>query len=124
MGSSAAAFRLVCPRTGAILAERAAVARTPIQRLVGLLAYARLEPGEGLIFGRCNSIHTWFMRFPIDVVFVDGRRTVVRVYNSLPPWRMTPLVWQAATVIELPAGTGQRTQLAIGDEVVFEPDGR
>jgi len=121
MGSSAAAFRLVCPRTGAVLAERATIAQTLIQRLVGLLAHARLEPGEGLILGRCNSIHTWFMRFPIDAVFVDGRRTVVRVYNSLPPWRMTPFVGRATTVIELPAGTALHTELAAGDQVVFAP---
>jgi uncharacterized membrane protein (UPF0127 family) len=54
---------------------------------------------------RCNSIHTAFMKFPIDVLFVDKDLKVVSVYENLKPWRITRLHFRASSVIELPAGT-------------------
>ena len=94
------------------LADRADVADHLPQRLVGLLSRASLSPGEALLFPRCNSIHTWFMRFPIDVVFVKGG-CVVKVVPSLGPFR---LAWagEADTVIELPAGMAAKTSTEAG----------
>ena len=108
-------------RTGRVLASRAQVARSLISRVVGLLGRDSLGEGEGLILTACRSIHTWWMRFAIDAVFVDRAWAVVAIWNSLPPWRMTPFVWRAQAVIELPAGTVGRTHLAVGDRVVVEP---
>ena len=86
-----------------ILADRAEVAGRPVRRLVGLLSRRGLSTGEALVLPRCSAIHTWFMRFPIDVVFLR-RKAVVAAKAAVRPFR---LVWVrgADTVIELPAGT-------------------
>ena len=105
------------------LASRAQMARSLRDRLVGLLGRSVLDEGEGLILLTCRSIHTIGMRFAIDAVFVDGRWQVVHICNALPPWRMSPIVWRASAVVELPAGTVGRTHLAVGDRVVLEPVG-
>ena len=110
-------------RTNETLAHRAQIARSLRERMVGLLGRRVLPEGEGLILLACRSIHTVCMRFAIDAVFVDRRWIVLRIAKALPPWRMSPMVWGAAAVIELPAGTVGRARLAIGDRVVLEPVG-
>lgn len=114
-------WRVRVARTRQPLADRAQVARSLEARMVGLLRHASLPAGEGLVLTACRSIHTAFMRFAIDAVFVDAQGTVVGIWHALPPWRVTPLVWRAQDVIELPAGTAQRAGLAVGDQVLMEP---
>jgi uncharacterized membrane protein (UPF0127 family) len=80
-------------------------ADTLFSRTKGLLGRSSLPEGEGLWIKRCNSIHTAFMKFPIDVLFVDKDLKVVSVYENLKPWRITRLHFSASSVIELPAGT-------------------
>jgi uncharacterized membrane protein (UPF0127 family) len=80
-----------------------------------------LEAGEGLILPGCRMIHTWGMRYAIDVLFLDGAGTLMRVWPALPPWRVTPLVWRARTALELPAGTIQRLQVACGSRIWLQP---
>jgi uncharacterized membrane protein (UPF0127 family) len=90
-----------------------AVADTPLARMKGLLGRRSLEPGEGLLLQPAGSVHTAFMRFAIDVVFLDRDLRVLRVAPSVAPWR---LVAQrgAKAVLELPAGTAERTRLEPG----------
>ena len=83
---------------------RAEVARTFLQRAVGLIGRRSLPPGEGLLILRCNAIHTFFMRFPIDATFLDAHDDVVRVVRGIGPWR--PFVWggwRARKVLETAA---------------------
>ncbi|MDP3703229.1 MAG: DUF192 domain-containing protein [Candidatus Omnitrophota bacterium] len=108
-------------RTNETLAHRAQMARSLRDRLVGLLGRSVLPEGEGLILLACRSIHTVCMRFAIDAVFVDGRWRVLRICKALPPWRMSPIVWRATAVIELPAGAAQQAHLAVGDRLVLQP---
>lgn len=90
---------------GRTVAERVGRADTFRTRLVGLLGRASLAPGEGLWIDACDSIHTFFMRFPIDVAFVDAKGVVVRRLDAVPPWRATRLHARARACVELPAGT-------------------
>jgi uncharacterized membrane protein (UPF0127 family) len=85
-----------------------------------------LEPGQGMLFPRCNSIHMWFMRFPIDVVFLraqkraDGSHTYVvsSVHEGVRAWRPHPLIdFGANDTLELPAGTVARCKIGSGDEL-------
>ncbi len=108
--------------SGEPLATRAQVARTLPTRMVGLLGRRALSDGEGLVIMACRSIHTAFMRFAIDAVFVDAAWRVVRVWEALGPWRVTPVVWGATAVIELPAGTLRR-RLGVGDQLRWEAAG-
>lgn len=88
-----------------VVAGRVARADSFRTRLVGLLGRAALAPGEGLWIEPCDSIHTFFMRFAIDVAFVDRQGTVVRRLDAVRPWRATRLYTQARACVELPAGT-------------------
>jgi len=88
---------------------RAEVARSFLSRAVGLIGRKGLPPGEGLLILRCNAIHTFFMRFPIDATFLDSQDRVVRVVRDIRPWH--PFVWggwRARKVLETAAGTTLR----------------
>lgn len=105
---------------GLVLGDRVAVARTPRARLRGLLGRATLGPGEGLLLHPCNGVHTWGMRFSIDVLFLDAEGRVIRVEPSLPPGRMIPWVRRAREVLELPAGAAQAAGVAAGARLRIE----
>lgn len=91
--------------TGRELAYDVTVAETLLLRMKGLLGRDRLETGKGLLIRPCKGIHTFFMRFPIDAVFLDRESRIVAISRSLPPNRMTPVYRKAYSVLELPAGT-------------------
>ncbi len=91
-------------RTGETLAERLEPAFDRETRNRGLLGRDGLDPGSALVLAPCNSVHTWFMRFPIDLLFVTRDGTVKKVRSAVPPWRIA-LSWGVLAVIELPAGT-------------------
>lgn len=90
-------------------------------RLVGLIGKDGLSQGEGLWFTRSNSIHMWFMKFPIDAVFVKHEGETFRVtkcYQELRPWKIFPATSLAATdVIELPVGAIERAEIREGDRL-------
>jgi uncharacterized protein len=91
----------------------------------GLLGRDRLEPGNGMLFvrGRFEPfmwMHMFFMRFAIDIVFLDRNDTVVRISHALKPWRVSPVVFGASKAIELEAGAALRSDTRIGDSIAFE----
>ncbi len=105
----------------AIVCESCTVARNPLMRMRGLLGRRGLERGEGLLLQPAGSIHTFFMRFPIDVVFLDGDRRVMRVVPSVRPWR-TAAVRKARAVLELAAGEATRVGMEPGTVLRLEVD--
>lgn len=105
---------------GRIVCARSRVADSFGSRLRGLLGTSALPSGSGLLIRRTSSIHTHFMRFPIDVVFRDDAGRVVSIARDLPPWRFAR--WRGATdVIELPAGECDRVGLVEGTTLLEEP---
>ncbi|MGZ8793630.1 MAG: DUF192 domain-containing protein [Gaiellaceae bacterium] len=102
---------------GDVVCHRCVVADSPASRMRGLLGRSELRPGEGLLLRPASSIHTWFMRFPIDAVFLDRDLRVVGISNDLRPWRATGRRG-AKAVLELPAGEIGRRGLALGDLLV------
>jgi len=113
--------RLVNRTRGAVLADRVESAHRMRDRLRGLLGRDALDRGEALAIRPCASIHTLFMRFAIDAVFLDRSGRVVRALAELRPWRATRFHLRAEQVVELPAGTLARTGTREGDELAFEP---
>ena len=99
------------------IAHTVMVADSLYLRLKGLLGESSIEPGKALWIHRCNNIHTWFMRFPIDVIFVDKKMIVKSKVENLKPWRLSLPVWRAYSVFEMAAGTLRTTQVAIGDQL-------
>ena len=104
---------------GKIVCERCTLARDPLRRMKGLLARRNLPHGEGLLLQPAGSIHTFFMRFPIDAVFLDGERRVLKVAPELRPWR-TAAAKRARAVLELGAGETARLNVKPGDVLTLE----
>jgi uncharacterized protein len=102
---------------GDVVCERCAVADRPHTRLRGLLGRRELSPEEGLLIRPAPSIHTWFMRFAIDAVFLDRELRVVGISDGVLPWR-TAGRRGAKAVLELPAGESARRGLAPGQRLV------
>ena len=90
---------------GRVVVDDLEIARTSWARFVGLMGRPSLPLGAGLWLEPCNSIHMFFMRFAIDVLFLDRQNRVKRVMLNLKPWRISPIVFGARTTVELPAGT-------------------
>lgn len=107
---------------GTILASRLRVARSFWGRFRGLMLTPALPRGEGLLIERCSSIHTHFMRFPIDAVFLDRDGTVLAIEAEMRPWRIGKLHRGARAVIELPAGAAAAAGTRLGDRVRVERD--
>ena len=104
---------------GTLLGDAVDVADTSSTRRTGLLKHERLDPGQGLWISPCESVHTFFMKFPIDLVYIDKHRKVRKVRHAVPPWRMSVCL-PAHSIVELPAGTAERTGTQAGDQLVFE----
>jgi len=88
-------------------------------RRKGLLKQDGLAEGAGLWIYPSEAVHTLFMRFAIDVIFLDGAKRVRKISANLRPWRMSGCL-TAKSVLELPAGAAERTQTTVGDQLVFE----
>jgi len=86
----------------------------------GLLGRTSLARDEGIHLVPCNAIHMWFMKFPIDAVFLDREHRVLRIYHSIQPWRMTPIVRGAHSCLEIAAGRAVEVGLREGDVLRFE----
>lgn len=100
---------------GTILGQRVFKADSFLARLVGLLNRSQLLAGEGLLLTRTRAIHTWGMRFAIDCVFLDDNNRVVAEITGLTPWRFSPIIHRATSVLELPVGTIESSQTRVGD---------
>ena len=98
-------MKLINTTQNTTLATRLVKARSFYARLMGLMGRHQLPPGEALWIPGCTSIHTCFMRFHLDVVFVDKNFKVVALYPNLKPWRLTKWHRGASGVFELPTQT-------------------
>ncbi len=102
-----------------VLADRADLADTSRKRRTGLLKHSSLEAGEGLWIAPCEAVHTVGMKFPIDVVFLDRKRRILKIRPSMVQWRLTACL-RAHSVLELRAGTCEGTETKAGDQLEFE----
>lgn len=103
----------------AFLATQLCIARTHWSRLRGLMFTdaASFFAGQGLWLVPSHGVHTFAMRFPIDLVYLDEDKVVIHAERSLRPWRVAPVRTGAASVLELPTNTLNSTATAIGDEI-------
>jgi uncharacterized protein len=105
---------------GTIIANRVTVASRRLDRAVGLLGRSQLEAGEALWITPCHGVHTWFMRFSIDIIAMDADGVVVDAVSTLKPWRMRLPKPGAYSVLELPAGTLLTTPVKVGDRIQIQ----
>ena len=103
------------------LASRIQVANNPWSRFWGLMPRTNLEPGEGLWIVPCDSVHSCFMRFPFDAIFLSKEGEVLKVIPAMKPWRCSPLVKGARQVLELPSGFANEQGIDMNDRLFLEP---
>jgi uncharacterized protein len=108
---------------GSVLATRLEVADSGPKRNKGLLGRKGLEAGEGLWIIPCESVHTFFMQFPIDLVYLDREHVIKKVREGVPPWRIS-VCFSAHSILELPSGTIHSTETRAGDTLKFSPTER
>ena len=104
-------------RSSKELSNNVIVADSPLKRMKGLLGRKEMQEGEALWITPCYSIHTFFMRFPIDVVFLSKKNRVVALVKNIKPNRMTRLYLRATSDLEMPSGTIESTATEIEDQI-------
>ena len=104
---------------GAVVCERCEVPESSFGRARGLLGRDGLDAGEGMLIDRAGSVHMFFMRFPIDVVFLDRDRKVVGVRHGIRPWQVAA-ARRAVAALELPAGAAAEAGIEEGDVLALE----
>ena len=86
-------------------------------RLKGLLGRKELLEGEGIYLKPCNAIHMFFMKFPIDAIFLDAQNTIVHLEKEMQPWRISSFIPAARSVLEVSSGSASKCELKVGDEL-------
>ena len=114
-----AKLRVANQTKGQVLADRADIADTSAKRRTGLLKHAGLEPGEGLWIAPCEGVHTFGMKFPIDVLFLSKKKKILKARRDMVKGRIA-FSLRAYSVLELPAGTLAQTGTVAGDQLEFE----
>lgn len=88
-----------------------------LSRGKGLLGRKKLEPDQALWIKPCNNIHTFFMKFPIDCVFLDKKMQISQICENVKPFRIVGPYWKAKSVVEFPAGSAEKWKLKLGDQL-------
>lgn len=99
------------------LSNSVAVADSLLKRMKGLLGKKEMLNGEALWIKPCISVHTFFMKFPIEVVFLNKRNQVIATIRNLQPNRITGVYFKSTSVLELPTGVLETTDTRVGDEI-------
>ncbi|MGA2134854.1 MAG: DUF192 domain-containing protein [Bryobacteraceae bacterium] len=102
-----------------VLADSADVADTSEKRRTGLLKHSSLNPGQGLWIVPCESVHSFFMKFDIDLVYLDRNKKVKKVRHRMVPWRLSACL-TAHSILELPAGAVEASGTQAGDQLEME----
>ena len=103
-----------------MLADNALMADSLFRRMRGLLGRKIFTDGQALVLKPCNAIHTYFMHFAIDVLFVSKNNIIVKTVVGLRPFRLSPICFKSRFVIELPSGTIKLTSTIPGDKLILK----
>lgn len=98
-------MKIIHKRTGKIIAHEARIASTTLSRMKGLMFIDKMDGFDALILDPGNSIHNCFVRFSLDVIFVNNKYEVVKIIRDFKPWRFSWIYFRATKVIELQAGS-------------------
>ena len=114
-------LRIINRTRGTVVGSRVALANNLWSRLRGFLGRPRPTEGEGILLVPCNAIHTFGMKFPLDVLFLDAEGQVLHMEDDFPPWKTTKRIRDARYVLEVPAGTAAATRTQPGDDFTWMP---
>ena len=107
-------MRIINTANNTVLAEDVIIAEGLFKRMKGLLGKDELKSGQAIVLKPCTAVHTFFMRFTIDIAFVDSENRIIKTIPDLKPWRLTGIYSSARLCIELPAGTLASTRTCQG----------
>ncbi|MFW0966527.1 MAG: DUF192 domain-containing protein [Thermacetogeniaceae bacterium] len=102
---------------GVVLAQEVEICFSFWKRFKGLLGRRSFPVGTGLLLKPCKSVHSYFVRFPFDAVFLNEDMVIVHIMESMPPYRISPVIWDAVSVLELPAGIARLSGSRVGDQL-------
>jgi uncharacterized protein len=103
-----------------LIASRVIKANNFFSKLFGLIIRKKLKDKEGFLIENCSSIHTFWMRYSLGVIFLNKNNLVLAIYHNIKPFRATPFIRNAYYALELRSGTIEKTSLEVGDLVQFE----
>jgi uncharacterized protein len=116
--------KLVCvknsSRANTVVGHQVQIAESFLDKLIGLMGRRHMHFGTGLLLRPCSSIHTCFMRMPIDVLYINKDRKVLAIDKVLKPWRVGKIKFGTTMVIELPPGTAAASGIEVGDRLLFD----
>ena len=110
-------YNIIKDKNAELIVDHLEQAHSFFERGKGLLGRESMNEGYGLWIKPCNNIHTFFMKFKIDCVFLDERLVIQKIASNIKPFRVAGPVWKARSVIELKAGTVEKWKLAVGDQL-------
>lgn len=113
-------MKIINKAGNSVIADDAIFAKALLKRMKGLLGRKEFGKGQAIILEPCNSIHTFFMSFPIDVLFLNKDNNVIKAIPCVKPFRLTRIYFNAVRCIELPSGTIQNTSIREGDPLLLE----
>ncbi len=102
------------------VSRQTVIADTFLTRLIGLLLTKKFKPGSGLIIEPCKSIHMFFMRYPIDVIFYNQNLEIVALVENIQPWQFTKVYSKAKACLELPINSIRQSNSSINDQLKIE----
>ncbi len=108
------------PKKEELIAAEVIKADKFFSKFFGLVIRRKLRGSQGFLIGNCSGIHTFWMRYNIDAVFLDKKNKVLAIYHHIKPFRATPFIRNSFYVLELKAGTAGKTSLNTGDLIRFE----
>ena len=110
-------YKIIKEKNAELIVDHLEQAASLFERGKGLLGRHGLDEKQGLWIKPCNNIHTFFMKFKIDCVFLNEQMIILRIASNMKPFRVAGPVWKARSVIELKAGAADKAGLAIGDQL-------
>lgn len=113
------ALQVYHEKSGALIADQVEIAGTFWQRLIGLLGRSGIKQNQGLLLPECNAVHSFMMRFPIDILFLDQERIVTKTVHRLKPNRMMFSSRRTRNTLELASGMLARYGVKVGDRITF-----
>ena len=112
-------MKLINKNNGKILADNLKIADNFFKRLQGLLGKNSFNEGDGLHIIPCTSIHSFFMKFRFDAIFLNKNNEIVYLIQNMPAWRVSKICFSGYSVVELPSGVIKETEISIGDVLEF-----
>ena len=109
-------MKVIHKKTNSIIANDLKIAKSLIDRTIGLMFVKETKGFDALLLEPCNSVHNFFVRFPIDLIFLNADMKIVKLVKCFKPWRMTGIYLKARKVLELPVGT-ITDDIQVGDEL-------